>query len=50
MELATPLEARFQLFEELGLIEAGQAPHSALVQRATRFLVFLPPRRVASLE
>lgn len=49
MEVATPLEARFQLFEELGLVEAGQAPHSALVQRATRFLVLLPPRRVQSL-
>ena len=46
MEVATPVEARFQLFEELGLVEAGQPPHSALVQRATRFLVRLPPRRV----
>jgi uncharacterized protein YqjF (DUF2071 family) len=49
MEVATPLEAPVQLFEDLGLIDDGQAPHSALVQRATRFLVFLPPRRVPDL-
>lgn len=50
MEVATPMEARFELFERLGLVGAGQAPHSALVQRATRFLVRLPPRRVPELE
>lgn len=49
MEVATPAEARFELFERLGLVEAGQAPHSALVQRSTRFLVLLPPRRVPEL-
>lgn len=50
MEIARPVEARFEMFENLGLVEPGQPPHSALVQRATRFLVFLPPRAVAPVE
>jgi hypothetical protein len=39
-------EARFERWEKLGLVEAGQRPCSVLVQRATDYLVRLPPRRV----
>jgi hypothetical protein len=35
--------ARFSLFEDLGLIDRDQAPHSVLLQRSTEFLVRLPP-------
>lgn len=34
----------FPLFERLGLTLAGQPPHSVLVQRATEFVIDLPPR------
>jgi len=40
------IEARFSPFEERGLIGAGQEPHSVLLQRATDFVVLLPPTRV----
>ncbi len=50
MEEAVVREARFELFERLGLVTPGQAPHSALVQRATDFLVRLPPRRSDYLD
>jgi hypothetical protein len=40
------LEARFEKFEALGLVQPGQRPHSVLVQRATHFDVHLPPRPV----
>lgn len=43
MELAAG-DARFEKFEQLGLVVAGQAPHSVLVQRSTHFDVHLPPR------
>lgn len=36
--------ARYAVFEELGLVEPGAAPHSVLLQRATAFDVLLPPR------
>lgn len=36
--------AHFPLFEQLELIEPGAPPHSALVQRETTFVIFLPPR------
>ena len=50
MEQAQVDEARFELFERLGLVAGAQAPHSVLVQRQTEFLVLLPPRRVPALE
>lgn len=50
MEEATPKQARFERFEALGLVAAGQAPHSVLVQRTTDFLVRLPPMRVRAME
>jgi uncharacterized protein YqjF (DUF2071 family) len=39
-------EARFERWESLGLVEPGQRPCSVLVQKATDYLVRLPPRRV----
>lgn len=50
MEVARPIEARFERFEALGLVRSGQAPHSVLVQRETHFVVRLPPRREPALE
>lgn len=44
MKRAHAHEARFSVFESLGLVEAGQAPHSVLVQRRTEFQIHLPPR------
>lgn len=46
MERAEVDEARYELYERLGLVEPGAAPHSVLVQRLTRYLIFLPPRGV----
>ena len=46
MQRARAHAARFQLFEDLGLIEPGAAPHSVLVQRATDYAIYLPPRLV----
>jgi len=42
------LEARFPVFERLGLTEPGQPPHSVLLQPSTDFMVQLPPTRVAA--
>lgn len=39
--------ARFQVFEDLGLITANCQPHSVLVQRETEFIIFLPPKPLA---
>ena len=50
MEEAHVIDARFELFERLELVSPDQAPHSVLVQRATEFLVRLPPRRADYLE
>jgi uncharacterized protein YqjF (DUF2071 family) len=41
---ANARRARFAVFEELGLVEPQSAPHSVLVQRATEFVILLPPR------
>lgn len=41
---ATVRMARVPLYERLGLVAAGQAPHSALLQHRTDFLVRLPPK------
>lgn len=42
---ATAKSARFEVFENLGLVDRGAAPHSVLVVRKTDFLVRLPPER-----
>lgn len=39
-------EARFAVFERLGLIEPGATPHSAVVARTVHFDVHTPPTRV----
>jgi len=39
------LDARFDVFEKLGLVAPDQQPHSVLLQRETEFLVELPPGR-----
>lgn len=44
MRRATAERAHFEVFEELGLVEHDQAPHSVLVQRETDYVIFLPPR------
>ncbi|WP_062435111.1 DUF2071 domain-containing protein [Herbidospora daliensis] len=36
--------ARFRVFEELGLVEPGQEPHSVLGQASIHFDVHVPPR------
>ncbi len=46
LERAEAQEARFELFERLGLVAPGASPHSLLVMPRTRFVVRLPPRRV----
>lgn len=46
MEVATATEARYEVFERAGVVERGQAPHSVLVQRATHFVVLLPPKKL----
>jgi uncharacterized protein YqjF (DUF2071 family) len=42
--------ARFEVLERLGVIDVGQTPHSALVQRSAEFMIRLPPRRVENEE
>lgn len=37
--------ARFELFERLGLVEAGAEPYSVMLQRTIDFAVLLPPLR-----
>lgn len=46
MEVAEVDDARFELFERVGVVQPGQAPHSALVQRQIHYDIALPPRRV----
>ena len=41
-------KARFELFEQLGLVEPGAAPHSVMLQRTIDFAVLLPPLRFPS--
>lgn len=38
--------ARFEVFEELGLIDARTRPHSVLLQEQTEFYIYLPPHIV----
>lgn len=42
-QLGTAHRARYAVFEELGLVEAGALPHSVLLQRSIEFDVLLPP-------
>ena len=49
MEVAEVREARFELFERLGLVRPGDAPHSVLILRRTEFIVRLPPHRAPEL-
>lgn len=46
LEAATAPEARFEVFERLGLVAPGQAPHSAVVAETVHFDVHTPPTRV----
>ena len=45
MERGKCIKARFTLFEELGLIESDQVPHSILLQQSIHYLISLPPKR-----
>ncbi len=36
--------ARFEVFEQLGLVAPGTVPNSVLLQRRTEFIIHLPPR------
>jgi len=47
MQRARPTRARFQLFEDLGLVQPDTQPHSVLLQRETDYAIYLPPRRIA---
>lgn len=42
-------EARFAVFERLGLVEPGAEPHSAVVARTVHFDVHTPPTKVRPL-
>jgi hypothetical protein len=44
-QLGSARTARYAVFEELGLVDAGTTPHSVLLQRAVEFDVLLPPTR-----
>lgn len=44
--LGSAVEARFAVFERLGLVAPGTPPHSVLLVRETEFVIFLPPRRL----
>jgi hypothetical protein len=43
--LGVARRARYAVFEDLGIVDAGAEPHSVLLQRAIDFDVLLPPRR-----
>lgn len=44
MRRANVSQARFTVFEQLGLITADEKPHSVLIQQATEFIIVLPPQ------
>lgn len=44
MQRAVDVEARFEVYEGLGLVAPGQTPHSVLLQRETDYVIHLPPR------
>ena len=45
LQMGSARRASYALFEELGLVEPGAAPHSVLLTRSIEFDVLLPPRR-----
>lgn len=45
--LGRAIEARFTVFEQLGLVGSAQEPHSVLLQPSTEFVVLLPPTRIS---
>jgi uncharacterized protein YqjF (DUF2071 family) len=48
MRRAVARQAHFEVFQKLGLCQAGQKPHSVLIQRETEFTIMLPPKLVTS--
>lgn len=46
MRRAIPRTVRLEAFESLGVIDAGEAPHSVLLQRETDYVIHLPPRAI----
>ena len=46
MHRASVQSARFEVFEQLDLIAKDSIPHSALLQRSTEFIIYLPPSLV----
>ena len=44
MQRAVVQSAKFEVFEQLGLISEDTEPHSALIQQSTEFIIYLPPR------
>src|SRR5262249_1509107 len=44
MKRAIVSRSRFEVFERLNLIQADSKPHSALIQRTTEFVIYLPPQ------
>ena len=49
MERGIPEEVYFSFWEDLGLVNKGQAPHSILLQQKIHYLIFLPPKRMHQL-
>jgi hypothetical protein len=43
MTLGHAVHARYDVFEDLGLVTSGAAPHSVLLAPSVRFDVLLPP-------
>ncbi len=46
LRLGSARNARFEVFEQLGLVQRGAPPHSVLIQRETEFVIRLPPQPV----
>lgn len=47
LERGRAARAHYGVFESLGLVDPGSAPHSVLIQRRTEFVILLPPRIAA---
>jgi hypothetical protein len=45
LQMGSARRASYAVFQELGLVEPGAAPHSVLLTRSIEFDVLLPPRR-----
>ena len=46
MKRAIVQEASFPFWEDIGLIQKNQKPHSVLLQEEIHYLIFLPPKRI----